>query len=456
MKVLFIGNTPEENQNISLFMTSHYPKMEVALASHETNLIELITMDGPFSFVIVAINNKNLNVANTYDVINEILGTRPFILIGNQNSVKSQLTNEILDNQETNVVLDFPLGPDDFKQAVEMASEWVKKEEFEQSILEFSRDDLHPMRLRNFYLFEQLPYDVYIELTSSKFGKLLSKNKPYTHQLIQNYSRKNIKYLYLRKDEHLKFLDTSIKNLTKIYAAKLPDRKKYVTLHLKTVFFVHQFIKTVSVSDDVNKLVHLYIDSVCDVGRSFDSLGEMIDLVNDGSNMTFAEQSVATAYTCEKILSNMGWNADMTRGKLILASVLQDIGLTNDEMIKIRSINDPQLKVFTDEEQEEFKNHPHKAAHLSTFFNGFSDVDFILMEQHEHPTGDGFPKGLNSSGLTTISCIFILASNFVSRLAQGPKGPTLQRDVMISMRRIYGTGNFKDPLKALEKALKRK
>jgi response regulator RpfG family c-di-GMP phosphodiesterase len=455
LKVLFIGNIPEENQNIAKMMSHQYPKITLVKASESANLVELITTDGPFSFVIVNINNKNLNVINVYETINEILGSRPFVFIGNQNSVKSQLSSEILDNQETNAVLDFPLNPEEFKKAIDMACDWVKKEEFEQSILEFSRDDLHPMRLRNFYLFEQLPYDVYIELTSSKFGKIISKNKFYSHQIIQNYSRKNIKYLYLRKDEHLKFLDTSIKNLSKIYSSKLTDKKKYVTLHLKTVFFIQQFIKTVSISDDVNKLVHLYIESVCDLGRAFDNLGDMIELVTEGGNMSFAEQSVATAYTCEKILTAMGWNADMSRGKLILASILYDIGLNNDDLIKIRSINDPQLKMLSEEEQEEFKNHPAKAAHLSTFFTGFSDVDFILMEQHEHPSGDGFPKGLNSTGLTTISCIFILASNFVSRLAQGPKGPALQRDIIISMRKIYGTGNFKDPLKALEKTLKK-
>ena len=455
MKILFLGHTPEENQIISKLVTTQYPKMTLVEADENSNLVELITMDGPFSFVIIAINNKNVNAISTYEAITEILGTRPFIFIGSLNSVKSQLSSEILDNQETNMVLDFPLGPEDFKKAVDVATEWVKKEEFEQSILEFSRDDLQPMRLRNFYLFEQLPYDVYIELTSSKFGKLLSKNVPYTHQLIQNYSRKNVKYLYLRKDEHLKFLDGSIKNLIKIYSAKLSERKKYISLHLKTVFFIHQFVKTVAVSDEVNKLVHLYIDSVSELCRSFENLGDILDLINDGGNMSFAEQSVATAYTCEKILSNMGWNADMTRGKLILASLIQDIALTNDDLIKIRSINDPQLKMYSDEEQEEFRSHPQKAAHLATFFTGFSDVDFILLEQHEHPNGDGFPKGLNSSGLTTISCIFILASNFVSRVAQGPKGPNLHRDIIMSMRRVYGTGNFKDPLKALEKSLKR-
>ncbi|MBC7539510.1 MAG: hypothetical protein H7281_11865, partial [Bacteriovorax sp.] len=140
--------------------------------------------------------------------------------------------------------------------------------------------------------------------------------------------------------------------------------------------------------------------------------------------------------------------------KLLLASILQDISLNNDEMIKIRSLNDPNLKMFSEEEQLDFRNHPHKAAQLSTFFSGFSDVDFILIEQHEHPTGDGFPKGMNSSGLTTISCIFILASNFVSRIAETKKTATTYKEIIGNMKRIYNTGNFKDPLKALEKSIK--
>lgn len=417
--------------------------------------MEFMTNDGPFSFVVVAIDNKNITVVDLYHSIIDTLGVRPFVFIGTMNSVKAQLTNDMVHNQQTNALVELPIILDEFKKAVTLAIDWVKKEEFEESILEFSRDDLHPMRLRNFYLFEQVPYDVYIELTATKFGKVISKDKFYSHQVIQNYSRKNIKYLYLRKDEHLKFLDTSIKNLLKIYEAKLSDRKKYLMLHLKSAFFMHQFIRAASVSDEVNKLAHYFIDSVSNLVRSYENISELLDSISESGNITFAEQSVATAYVCERILLNMGWTADMTRGKLILASLLQDVSLGNDDLIKIRSINDPNLKMFSDEEQEDFKNHPQKAAHLSTFFNGFSDVDFILMEQHEHPTGDGFPKGLNSSGLTTISCIFILASNFVSRMALTPKSPTQHKDILTSMKRVYNTGNFKDPLKALEKALKK-
>jgi response regulator RpfG family c-di-GMP phosphodiesterase len=455
LKVLFIGNTPEENKNIVQMVGNHYSKVQIVTASEPSNLDDMMMNDGPFSFIIIAIDNKNIVVADLYKKINDILGLRPFVFIGSPNSVKSYLTHEMIYNQQTNALVETPLVLDEFKKAMNLAIEWVKKEEFEQSILEFSREDLHPMRLRNFYLFDQMPYDVYIELTSTKFGKVITKNKIYPQMIIQNYSKKGIKYLYLKKDDHLKFLDMSVKNLLKIYETKLSERKKYLVLHLKTAFFVHQFIKAASVSDEVNKLAHFFIDSVSDVVRSFDNLNDMLDSISDSNNMTFAEQSIVCAYICESIIINLGWSADMTRGKLILACLLQDIALNNDDLIKIRSLNDPNLKMFNEEDQKDFMAHPQKAAKIATFFNGFSDVDFILSEQHEHPTGDGFPKGLNSSGLTTISCIFILASNFVSRMSEGMKSPQRHREIVASMKRVYNTGNFKDPLKALEKAIKK-
>ncbi len=435
-------------------MSNNFSKIQLIGHTIEDDILDLLMSEGPFSFIVINVDNKNIQVEKTYKTIIETIGARPFVFIGAPNAIKSYVTQEILLNQQLNFVIETPLQLDEFKKAVQSSLDWIKKEEFEESIAEFLRDDLHPMRLRNFYLFDQLPYDVYMELTSTKFGKVIAKDKFFTHQLIQNYSKKGVKYLYLRKDEHLKFLSISIQNLIKIYESKLADKKKNVLLHLKTAFFLHQFIKTASVSDDVNTLAHYFIDSVSHFVRVNDRFPDLIDSINDSGNITFAEQAVATAYICEKILIHMGWTADMSRGKLILASLLQDIHLDNDDLIKIRSVNDPNLKMFSEEDQAAFVNHPQKAAQLSTLFNGFSDVDFILLEQHEHPTGDGFPKGVNSSSLTTISCLFIIANNFVSRLASSPKSPQRYKEIIQSMKRVYNTGNFKDPIKALDKSFK--
>ena len=456
MKVLFISNNSESSHLIKSLMNNNYSKINLIEVNATDNLMDYLTTDGPYSFVIIDVDNKNIDVSELYKLIDEVLGTRPFLFIGNQTSLKSKITDSILEKPLTNFIIETPLTPELLKNIVKDSIEWVKNEEFEESILEFARDDLQQMRLRNFYLFDQLPYDVYLELTLTKFGKIISKNKNYSHQLLQKYSKRNVKYLYIKKDEQLKFLDESIQDLLKIYNGKYSDKKKYVALHLKTVFFIHQFIKALSVSDDIIKLTNFFIESVHETVKSHNNIIEILNLLLVDTNMTFAEHSLATAYICDSILHYVGWTADISRDKLILSAILQDIGLNNEELIKIRSLNDPDYKMFTEADQIDYKNHPGKAGQISTLFKGFSDVDFILCEQHEQPNGEGFPKGVNSSGLTTISCIFILASNFVARISSAKKTPNIYIEILESMKRVYNTGNFKEPLKALEKSLKEK
>jgi response regulator RpfG family c-di-GMP phosphodiesterase len=145
----------------------------------------------------------------------------------------------------------------------------------------------------------------------------------------------------------------------------------------------------------------------------------------------------------------------MALGKIALAAILQDIHLENDEFIRVRSINDSYLKTFTEEEQQQFLEHPEKAAVIARIFNGFSEVDFILLEHHERPTGDGFPKGINASSLTAISCIFILVTNIVAKIAQNPNySTTVLKDIVKQFKTTFTSGNFKEPFKSLEKIVK--
>ncbi|MBC7540972.1 MAG: hypothetical protein H7281_19275, partial [Bacteriovorax sp.] len=96
MKVLFIGHNSENDTPITRLMGNLFPKVQMIGVAESTNLMDLMTVDGPFSFVVIAIDNKNITVSELYETINETLGQRPFIFIGSPNSVKSYITSEIL------------------------------------------------------------------------------------------------------------------------------------------------------------------------------------------------------------------------------------------------------------------------------------------------------------------------------------------------------------------------
>lgn len=453
MKVLHLTTNEEEGTTIHRMVKSQMSKAELIECYSVEDALDYLTNDGPFYFIIFDADLKNTTAEEFSKEVEEIAGKRATLIVGSPNQIRATVTTRIL-NDPSMVVIEKPVALEEFKKAVKHALDWGKKEEFEQSINEFTKEDLHPMKIRNFYLFDQLPYDVYLELTSTKYGKIISKNKPYNHTLIHSYAKKNIKQLYLKKDDFLKFLDQSIKNLLKMYEGKLSERKRYISLHLKTAFFIHQYVKVLNVSEDVNSLTQKFIQSIGQTCRSYENLATLLKDFPENQTFSFAYQTVYSSYICHFILQMMGWHADMSKDKLLLSCLLQDISLNNEDLIKIRSLNDPQLKLFPEEDQIAFAEHPLNAALISNYFSGFTEVDFIIAEHHEHPNGDGFPKELNSSSLTTISCIMILAASFTSRLASSAKTDSVYLDIYGQMKRIYNTGNFKEPLKALERVIK--
>ena len=127
--------------------------------------------------------------------------------------------------------------------------------------------------------------------------------------------------------------------------------------------------------------------------------------------------------------------------------------LEDDELYKIHSLEDPNIEMFTEEQQQSYREHPTKAAEIAANFTGYPEADFIIAQHHEKPKGEGFPNGLTTNKLSAHSCIFILANNFVIRYAdkQSTKGATLE--IFRDMKAIYNQGNFKDPLIALQKSI---
>ena len=66
MKVLFVGDTPENNYAIKKLMSTHFPKVDLIDAGKNINLLDLITNSGPFSFVVIAYDNPDITANDLF------------------------------------------------------------------------------------------------------------------------------------------------------------------------------------------------------------------------------------------------------------------------------------------------------------------------------------------------------------------------------------------------------
>jgi hypothetical protein len=456
LKALFLKSGSEFDLPIIDQVKKKYSHIEFVHTLLSTNnLVDRINESGQISLVVISIKYLPLNIKLILEQLNESLGIIPIIFIGQINLIQRHLDELYPEENKSFYFLAQPFQESQFLDTFNAAITWVKENEFQQSVNDFDRSELQEIRIKNFYLFNEIPYDTYLQLTSLKYGKIIQGNYPYSHYQIYYYAQKGVKYLYLKKDDHLKFLSSSIINISKFYTVKNLEIKKIILLHQQSVFFIHEFVKLVSVTEDVIKLTQLLIESCDQLIRLETDLNMIFQLVIQNRAIIFAQQTLLSIYLSRSILLKMRWFSDMAFNKLALAAILQDIYLENDQFIGISSIKDPLFKSLTEEEQIIFFEHPQKAANLARVFHGFTDVDFILEEHHERPTSDGFPKQSNSSTLSTVSCIFILVNNIISNISKSTSySATTLKDIYTHLRPNFKNGNSKDPFKALEKIVK--
>ena len=165
-------------------------------------------------------------------------------------------------------------------------------------------------------------------------------------------------------------------------------------------------------------------------------------------------KSIITAYITYALAKKLEWDSELTKNKLTICSILQDITLPDDNMAKINSANSPLLKEYKESDANAFINHPLDAADFSKQFTSYSDIDYVIENHHELPNRKGFPKKPSSSRLTQICAVFNIAQYIASEIDGNKPDNNLFAKTLKTMAKDYGTGSFKEILKLAKLVLR--
>ena len=70
------------------------------------------------------------------------------------------------------------------------------------------------------------------------------------------------------------------------------------------------------------------------------------------------------------------------------------------------------------------------------------DTKRIILEHHEMPNGDGYPKKLHASQIAPLSCLFILSQQLTFCLIRNDFDPERLKDFIKNNEIIFKQGNF--------------
>ena len=432
----------------------NFTKLDLVVVENTILLEEKLSYDGPFAFAVIDVDSKNIDPKGLVEMISNFIGDRPFIFIGSQGNLNTRVDEIIYQKNPASDLMVKPIVPMRFRDVIEKAHLWAKELDFDESLIEVNVEDYMPIKIKVFYLYNEFPHDVYMEVTSSKYIKILKKNKPYHQAEIIKYIKKGVKYFYLKKEDQLKFLEDSVAALLSVQVE--PNRiSDCIAYQVECFAILQQYIRSFGVVESVQKLSdHVFQH----ISKLFDSHYGNFKLIlskfqfRDGG---LPEKSILVSYLCCTLLKSMGWSSTSSVHRMLLVALVHDVTLPDDDMIGITNTHEDTFVHLKKDHQDIFLDHVHRSAAIVEQFSGYPDCAFIIEQHHESPDGRGFPHGWSAIKLTTLSCVFIIAHNMSIKLLL--MGPTLQNldKILTVFNHAYNLGSFKEPMKYLTKYMKK-
>ncbi len=458
MKVLFVTELAEDFNIFRHILYNKFPKIELLHITSVDQAMNEASSNGPFAAFIIDADMKEIDPNALGLNLIEFTGPRPVLFFGTEAIIKQRIGDDLFNVHELNDTVFRPTEREGFNieliNKFEKALTWMKEQEREEAIEEVNADDFIPMKIKSFFLYRQFPYDIYLAITAKSYMRVINADKPYSHNMLTSYAKKNIKFLHIKKDDQLKFLEEESKKCLKALKNIDPVSKDVYLILLRSITIMHQYMMALGVTPSVFKLS----EAITDIAI------EHLKLVNDIPSIlkkypTFytgvASKSLLTLFLAKALSLKMGWDSITSKKKLAICALLQDVALPEDSMSAINSTNDHQFKLMSPQLQNEYLKHPQKASDFSKQFSTYSDIDYIIELHHELPNRKGFPNRPPAMKLTQIVAVFNI-SQYLAAEVDGRddlSSATLSK-IFKSMQKDFNLGSFKEVLKGVKSILK--
>jgi CheY-like chemotaxis protein len=311
----------------------------------------------------------------------------------------------------------------------------------------------HPIPVHYLNLFEQIPVDIFIKLSESKYVKCYKKGDSFTGLDETKLKDKSVTRLFIESSSDKvgtnEIIQAAIINIFKKKEVSLEERLS------NNYYQLTNMIKFMGMTPELSKTIKTSIQESTKYILESNVLKDSWKKLNLKGNFP-AKLYTLQCFICGAILKRQSWNSEPSLLKLTMASLLQDLSIEEIELMELYDFDEfkkiqPTLSASL---VKNYLDHPLKAKELANQIPDLPlDIEKILLDQHETPLGSGFPKGISASQLSPLSCLFII-SGFTARYM-------LRNEANFSMYSLLGeldkrgfkNGNFREPFEVIQSFL---
>lgn len=307
-----------------------------------------------------------------------------------------------------------------------------------------------PISIYILELMGKTPADIYIKVSDNHFVKILKQDDEFTAEDKKKYSTKPLEMLYLKKGEQKDSVDKQIE----LVLQKVMDQKN-IPLTDKLSIAHSQLVELIKFTGITPELAEI---SKKNIQQSVGFISKAPVVAEFWKTMMLIGEYPSKLYTLHSMLSSvvvrkMVWNSEATQFKLSLSAFLQDITLDSIALMELCDYQEFLANEvrFSRAEIRRYNEHPQRSVDMLANFKDLpADIDRILIEQHEMPSGEGFPKKLNATQIAPLSAVFILTGIMARFVLREGKKFDLPGFVALLDEKGYSKGNFRDAFEIIK------
>jgi hypothetical protein len=431
---------------------SFYGKFHTLWVTSAAMAREVAAVDGPFGIFAIdaAIRDQGPKELNEY--LQDLVGDRPVLFFGRKAMFNDRKLNEVYGPADMVNFLEIPFQGSQLQDVINKFIGWYEKE-FGEVTLENPEDELLGMRIKNFYFFKKVLFDVYVKVDEHKFILLANKDRDFPQALVAEYARKQVKFLYLYKSEFITNLEKSLDNMSKALTKNIDRYPVYLKLQIRGVSFIHDYIRNIGISESLQEHILSFYESSLQLVAHSKKIEKVIeDFPYAGEYL--AEQAVLGLYLGEYICRKLGYISEFPRKKLGLSAIIHDAMLDNEELANVRYLEEDSADQYSPEDLQDLKEHPVKAAEVSEMFMNFTESDYLITQHHEFPWPQetsriGFPGNIQARKISNLSAVFIIISQFCTILCEHKGDLDQAQEDIYDLLKAANTRIFKEPAEIL-------
>lgn len=454
---LLVDDSEDALEVLELFVESEFDN-ELITATSGNEAIELLDKDGgDYAIVVSDYNMPDGNGAALFQHIKDKGYKVPFLLLCGEDQATMEKVPEFEPLTKSSVT-SFITKPFKKDVVVEAINENLNDEEITEGAPSKAvkvPEGFKKISIDKFFKYSMKRLNVFIKLSDVKFVKIIEEEDDDPKEIVEKYARKGITHLFLETESYESFMKNISKKLTDVLAGSVKDVGKTLDAQMNSVDAIHEGLRNLGVSAEAMELAEKSVGATLKVLKKSPNLSVLLNQMMKNKNYIY-ELSMINSYLSTAIAKETDWASEKTYDKLAMASLIMDISLESEDLAKIISLDSPEFKNLSQEFQDEVADHPHASVKLLDEAEDFSsDCRNIILEHHELPEGKGFPRKLNQTKISPLSCIMIISQHYARTvLLEGHSAEVIDK-IKIEISKDFNKGNFKKPcagfLKAIEK-----